>query len=201
MSPSPSTETAENLDSPPTPSPILAPPAPSTSRLFAPIPSSSRTPEDSSTPSPSPTDGPDGPSSSTERPADPLSGPASPSDTPSTGKGLKLSKAGLRAGIGTLFRQTTRLFAAVVAIEAEREYGVWEPDPDDIDDVAHPTTNLIYRRLPDDAKGGDLIDLLALALAIGAYMQKNLQRRAVVRTHLRMQAEQGIDVTGGEQQG
>lgn len=190
MSLSQSAKDAENLDSSPSPSPMST-----TSRLFAPIPSSSPSPEDSP-PSQSQSPGPDALRSSTDAPADPSSGLAEPSDTPSTGSGVKLSKAGLRAALGTGFRQACRVLAGFVAIEQERELGVWVPDDEDVADVSRPATNIVYRRLPDDAKGGDVIDLFALGLAVAAYLGKNLQRRAVVRAHLRMQAEQGIDLSG-----
>ena len=184
MSPSPSTQDGESLDSSPSPKPST------TSRLFAPIPSSSPSPQDSS-PSPSQSAGPDAPPSWTDEPGAPLSGPAEPSDTPSTGSSVKLSKAGLRTALGTGFRQFCRVLAGFVAIEEERELGVWVPDEEDVADVSRPATNIVYRRLPDDAKGGDVIDLFALGLAVAAYLGKNLQRRAVVRTQLRLQAEQG----------
>lgn len=193
MSLSPVTpDTAESPESPPSPSPTPA----KVSRLFAPIPSSSPSPEDSSSPSPSQNGAPDAPPWSTDAPADPSSGPDAPGDTPSTGSGVKLSKAGLRAALGTGFRQACRVLAGFVAIEEERELGVWTPDEEDIADVSRPATNIVYRRLPDDAKGGDVIDLFALGLALAAYLGKNLQRRAIVRTHLQMQAEQGIDMSG-----
>jgi hypothetical protein len=188
MSLSPSTPDAENLDSSPSPQST-------TSRLFAPIPSSSPSPQDSS-PSPSQSPGPDAPPWSTDAPDVPSSGPAEPSDTPSTGSSVKLSKAGLRAALGSGFRQACRVLAGFVAVEEERELGVWAPDDEDVADVSRPATNIVYRRLPDDAKGGDVIDLFALGLAVAAYLGKNLQRRAVVRAHLRMQAEQGINLSG-----
>jgi hypothetical protein len=187
MSLSPSAQDAENPESSPSPSPV--PPAKST--LFAPMPSSFPSPEDSS-PSPSPTPGPETPPSWTDAPADPSSGPGEPGDTPSTGSAVKLSKNGLRAALGSGFRQACRVLAGFVAIEEERALGVWVPDDEDVADVSRPATNIVYRRLPDDAKSGDVIDLFALGLAVAAYLGKNLQRRAIVRTHLRLQAEQGI---------
>lgn len=198
MSPSRSTQDAENLADPtPSPSPD---PEPSTRRLFAPMPSSSPSPDPSSPPSPSPSHDPEQASSWTAGPADPLSGPVESGDTPSTGSGPKLSKAGLKAALGMGFRQASKVLAAFVAIEEERALGVWTPDPEDVEDVARPATNIVYRRLPDDAKSGDVIDLFALGTALVAYFAKNLQRRAQVRTHLALQAQQGIDVTGGDTQ-
>lgn len=194
MSLNPATpESAESPESPQNPSP--APPS-RISRLFAPIPSSSPSPEESSSPNPSPTGGPDAPPWSTDAPADQPSGLDEPSGTPSNGKGLKLSKQTLRSAVGFGFRQFTKMLASVVAIEQERELGVWAPDDEDIEDVARPATNLVYRRLPDDAKSGDVIDVLMLGTALVAYFAKNLQRRAQVRTVLRLQAEQGIDMSG-----
>lgn len=187
MSPSRSTNSAENPDSPSSPTP-----APSTtSRLFAPIASPPIPETDHSGPSPSPSE--DSPGWSTEGPADPYSSdPGEPSGIPSTGKAdLKVSKAGLRSAVGTGFRSLCRAAAAFVATEQEREYGVWTPDDEDVADVARPATNIIYRRLPDEAKGGDIIDLFALGLALVGYLGKNLQLRAQVRALTQLQAVQG----------
>jgi hypothetical protein len=58
----------------------------------------------------------------------------------------------------------------------------------------------VYRRLPDDAKGGDVIDLFALGLAVVGYVGKALARRAELRTVMQLQEAAGIDVTNGEVQ-
>jgi hypothetical protein len=118
--------------------------------------------------------------------------PAESSDTPSTGKAPKLSKAGLRVGLGIGFRQLCKVAAAFIADQEQREAGVWTPDQEDVADVAEPAANLVYRRLPDDAKSGDLIDLFALGTALVAYVAKNLQHRAELRTLRQLQAAQGI---------
>jgi hypothetical protein len=131
---------------------------------------------------------------STSDPSGPSPSAAEPGDTPSTGKGLTLSKAGLRTVVGTTFRQTTRLLAAVVADQQERELGVWAPDAEDIDDVSKPAANIIYRRLPDDAKGGDVIDLIALGLALIGYLAKSFGMRAHVRAIRQQQEAAGITV-------
>lgn len=199
MSPSPSTQvTAESPESPPTPSPVPSQVKAAASRLFAPMPSSSSPTPESGDPSLSQSPGEEPPTWSTHGPSDLSSDLGEPSDTPSTGKGLKLSKAGLRAGVGATFRQVCKLAGSVLATQYERELGVWVPDSEDVDDVARPATSIIYRRIPDDAKGGDVIDLIALGLALLAYVGKSTSKRAEVRAYAEFQATQGIDVTGGE---
>jgi hypothetical protein len=161
--------------------------------------SSSTSPEESPLPSQPLADADAAPSWSTDEPTvHSLSAESGPGDTPSTGKGLTLSKAGLRTVVGTTFRQTTRLLAAVVADQQERELGVWAPDAEDIDDVSKPAANLIYRRLPDEAKGGDVIDLIALGLALVGYLAKSLGMRAQVRAIRQQQEAAGITVTDAE---
>jgi hypothetical protein len=85
------------------------------------------------------------------------------------------------------------MVAAFVAIEEERAAGVWEPDEDDVQDVTRPATNILYRRLPDEAKGGDAVDLIALGLALVGYVGKNLHKRARVRTSIALQAQQAAE--------
>lgn len=198
MSPSRSaSSTAESPESPssPTPSPTPAP-ATSASSLFAPIPSSPRSSSETDA-SPNQPPAADEATWSTAAPADPYSSaPDAPSDTPSTGSDLRVSKAGLRTAIGSGFRSVCRVVAAFVADEEERQLGVWAPDDEDVQDVARPATNIVYRRLPDEARGGDVIDLMALALALAGYVGKSLSRRAQVRMIRNLQAQQGIDVPG-----
>jgi len=200
MSPSRSASSTENPEStsplpPPTPAP-----ATSSSSLFTPTPSPSPSSWETSEPNLSQPPA-DAPSWSTSAPGDPSSSDHdASSDTPSTGSGVKVSKAGLRAAVGTGFRQACRMLSAFVAIEEERAAGVWEPDVEDIADVSKPAANIIYRRLPDEAKGGDVVDLLALGMAVVGYVAKNLSHRARVRSILALQAQQGIDVPQGETQ-
>ena len=70
------------------------------------------------------------------------------------------------------------------------------PDEEDVQDVARPASNIVYRRLPDEAKGGDVIDVLMLSLALVGYVAKTLQQRAELRTALALHAAQGMDPTG-----
>ncbi|WP_158761731.1 hypothetical protein [Streptomyces sp. NRRL S-146] len=118
--------------------------------------------------------------------------PGESSDTPSSGSGVKLSKAGLRAALGVGFRQVCRTVASFVADQDQREAGLWTPDDDDVKDVSTPAANIVYRRLPDEAKGGDVIDLFALGLALVGYVGKNLALRAELRTLRQLQEAQGI---------
>jgi hypothetical protein len=193
MSPSRSAKAAESPDSPSS-SPFLAPPDPETraSSLFAPIPSS---PPSNSETSDSPSLPPQetGTWSSVDSPPEPLA-PAESSDTPSTGKGLKLSKAGLRTGIGAGFKQACKLAASFLATELERVNEVWVPDVEDVQDVAAPAANMIYRRLPDDAKHGDLIDLMVLGAALVGYVGKVAARRRELRAVLAQQEPQDVRV-------
>lgn len=196
MSPSRSADEA-SPDYPPRTSPI---PPSRVSPLFqapaTPEPrSSSPSPQDSPAPSPSPSDAVAAPSWSTDAPDDPIGlSAAEPSDTPSTGKGFNVSKAGLKAGVGAGFRQLCKLVGAFVGTQLEREYDVWKPDAEDVEDVARPATSIIYRRLPDDAKSGDVIDLLAVAFAVVGYLGKSMARRAELRAVLAHQEAQGINV-------
>lgn len=197
MSPNPS-RTADSPSSPISPTPPTK-----VSPLFM-SPQSSTSPEPlhpSSTSGPSPSMAEAGAdlSSSTVALDDlPSVEPPESSDTPSIAKGVKLSKAGLRTGLGTGFRQICKLVAAFIADQEERELGLWQPDPDDVDDIAAPAANIVYRRLPDEARGGDVIDIMALGLAVAGYVGKNLQHRAQIRAVRRLQAAQGITVEAGD---
>lgn len=195
MSPSRSAEP----ESPDSPSPIPPPRSP----LFkapttSPSPSqTSSSPSPEATPSPTldPLDADEAaPSWSTDAPSAPDPSGAEPGDIRSTGRELRLSKAGLKAAVGTGFRQVCRAVAAFVADEEERALGVFTPDAEDVEDVARPAANIVYRRLPDQAKGGDVIDIMALGLALVGYLGKSLGRRAQLRTVRQLQEAQGITV-------
>jgi hypothetical protein len=171
---------------PTTGSPLFVQP----SRILEPTPRS-LTPESSQHESP---DQPQAEASwSTDAPES-VSGPApdESSGTPFSGSGVKLSKAGLRAGLGVGFRQVCKVVAAFIADQEQREAGLWTPDGEDVHDVSAPAANIVYRRLPDDAKGGDVIDLFALGLALVGYVGKNLALRAQLRTERQLQEAQGI---------
>lgn len=118
--------------------------------------------------------------------------PAEPSDTPSSGSGVKLSKAGLRAGLGAGFKSVCKAVAGFIADQEQRDAGLWIPDDEDVHDVAAPAANIVYRRLPDEAKGGDVIDIMALGLALVGYVGKNLALRAQLRTARQLQEAQGV---------
>lgn len=187
------TRAEESPDSPSSESP--KPPLPRRTSLFAPIPSpppAGLVP--GATPSPQEEPGADW---STSEPSDRSDAPAESSATPSTGD-LKVSKAGIRAAIGQGFRTGCRMFASFAASQEEREHGVWVPDDEDVQEVSKPAANIVYRRLPDEAKGGDLIDLVSLGLAVVGYVAKNLQKRAEVRTLYALQAAAGGDAPAEE---
>jgi hypothetical protein len=200
MSPSPS-EVTENPAPPTSPTP----PSPLTmaGRLFSGLrpptsPDSAPSPSSTSDPSPSPNrpdDADEAPISSTDAPPAETGPQAEPSGILSIGKAGRVSKAGLRTAIGGGVRRLCRLVAVYAATEEERNFGVWQPDPEDIEDIAEPAANLVYRRVPEEARGGDILDLFQLGLAVAGYVGKNLQRRAQLRTALNLQAAQGINVT------
>lgn len=194
MSLNPSVE-PESPDSPNNPSP---PPAPPRNRLFASLrptqppesaPSPSSSPE--TTPSPSPDVETGAPIWSTAAPADPQPPEDASSGTLSIGKSGRVSKAGLRVAVGGGFRRLCRLVAVFAADDVERSVGLWIPDDDDVTDIAEPAANLIYRRVPEEARGGDVLDLFQLGLALAGYVGKQLQARAVIRTHRAMAAAAG----------
>jgi hypothetical protein len=153
-----------------------------------PPPSPSSPTEDSLPPSPSPSQAE--PSWSTAAADSPSAEPDDPSGIRSTGKGLKLSKAGLRAVIGTGFRKVCGVAAAILAAEEERL--AWAPDTEDVEDVANPATSLLYRRIPDEARGGDVIDLIALALALAGYLGKSAAAAKQHRTMRQLQEQAGV---------
>lgn len=195
MSPSPGTKSVESPSSPtppPTASPLFMPPPSSTSPEQPP-------PSSTSEPTPSQPLRPYGEVNwSTDEPESQYGPePIESGDTPSIPKGVKLSKAGLRTGIGTGFRQVCKLVAAYLADEEEREFGVWTPDRDDVEDIAVPAANIVYRRLPDEARGGDLIDIVALGLALAGYVGKNLKHKQRIRAVRQLQEAQGITVEAG----
>jgi hypothetical protein len=75
----------------------------------------------------------------------------------------------------------TGALATIAADEVEKEYGLWRADPDDVEGIAAPAARLVYRRLPDEAKGTDALDIFQLGLAVAGYLAKQLHRRAALR--------------------
>ena len=190
-------------DSPNLPSPT--PPMTMTSRLFAgfrptssmaPSPSSTTEEETAETPNPRPDDDTAAPTWSTAAPSAAPPEQTEPGGILSIGKSGRVSKAGLRTAIGGGVRRLCRLVAVLAADEEDRALGLWAPDPEDIEDIAEPAANLVYRRVPEEARGGDALDLIQLALAVAGYVGKNIQRRSVIRAH-RLAAQ----VAGEEPQG
>ena len=191
-------------DSPHLPSPT--PPMTMANRLFAnfrptsssSVPSPSSTTEETATETPNPLPGDDtaAPTWSTDAPSAAPPPEAEPSGILSIGRSGRVSKAGIRTAIGGGVRRLCRLVAVFAADEEERALGLWAPDPEDIEDIAEPAANLVYRRVPEEARGGDALDLIQLALAVAGYVGKNVQRRSLIRAH-RLAAQ----VAGEEPQG
>jgi hypothetical protein len=182
MSPSPSTDEASPSSptsvpnalflQPKTPPPTATPDS-SLQTSPGPYPSSSSSPSPS--PGPSPADA--GPIWSPDADAAPIDRPSESSDTPSTG-GSPVSKAGLKAVIGSAVKTVTNAVAVIASDSYEQEYGLWRADADDIEGIAAPASRILYRRLPDEAKGTDTLDLFGMALAVAGYLAKHLRLKA-----------------------
>ena len=167
-------------------SPKSSPTSLPTSSLFLPPAPS---PSSMSNPQPSPPQGPDvdaGQSWFTDSEASGISDPSdAPSDTPSAGsKPSPVSKAGLRAVVGQAVRTITNAVAAIAASEAERGHDLWRADADDVDGISAPASRIVYRRLPEEARDSDALDLFGVALALAAYLAKNLRAKAAIRAEL-----------------
>jgi len=78
-------------------------------------------------------------------------------------------------------RTITNAVAAIAADATEREFGLWRAGSGDIDGMSAPASRILWRRLPDEAKESDTVDLIGLALAVAAYVGKNLALRTAVR--------------------
>lgn len=183
MSPSPSAPDAESPNSPTTTAPSPPPAPPATSGLFlppkgpaAPLPPPSPS---SSTSDPSPKSAFDdvaGPSWSADFAGSEATSPSrdESSDTPSTGS-LTVSRAGLRAAIGQGLRTVTRVVSRIAARSPEeQQFGVWKADHEDVEAISTPAARVIWRRLPEEARSSDTVDLVVLALAVIGYVAKNV---------------------------
>lgn len=181
MSPSRSAD-AVSPDSPSSTSPT-SPSSVPTSALFLPPSPSSSTPPSPSPSSPPPAEPDAAPSWSPDSEASATADlPDESSGTPSTdGPKSLVSKAGLRAVMVRAVDIVTGTVSTIAADATEREYGLWRADDDDQEGIAAPASRLVYRRLPDEAKNSDVLDLFSLALAVGGYLAKNLRLRAQLR--------------------
>lgn len=204
MSPSPSADAA-SPDSPKSLSPTTGPAAIPTSRLFrqptgpaAPLPPpplSSSTTESPSSPRPDVAS--EEPAWSNDFVDSATSGPSESSDTPSTGSGISVSKAGLRAAIGRGIRTVTGVVNRIASTPLEADFDVWRADDEDVRDISDPASRVIWRRVPAEARTGDMVDLVVLGLALIGYVAKSVDRRAMVR-QMQAAAEQAPagDVAG-----
>lgn len=192
MSRSPSEETPESPDSP------KSPPTPFTttgSRLFAAVRSSMTPPEPSPSSTTDPTPSPNqplddagaDPSWSTDEPLLRTDPQPDSGGILSIGRSGKVSRAGLRTAIGGGLRRVCKLVAVLAADEEERAIGLWRADDEDVQDIAEPAASLIYRRLPDAARGSDAMDLFQLGLGLLGYLGKNIKLRGEIRTRRHLQ--------------
>ena len=110
--------------------------------------------------------------------------PATPSPT---------TKAGIRAVCRQAIKTVTGLASGFLTRDQEEaDHGLWVADEDDLTDISNPASRLIYRALPEDAKGGsNPIDLLQLGVAIAGYVAKNLQIRSRIRAQYQLDQADG----------
>lgn len=134
------------------------------------------------------------PPSSNPSPSD-LAGAVSesPSGTPSTpgdskpADPPKLTRRALRGYASKAIVSAGRFAQSLLTAResAERAEGVWLPDEEDVRDMADPVAGLVSRKLPAKLGGAaanpDVEDGIALALALFAYVGKQLERRAEIR--------------------
>jgi hypothetical protein len=186
MSPSPSAPDVESPSSPTSPSPAPLP----SSGLFLPPkgPAALLPPPSPSSSTSSPADSPSLQSDAGEAP--PWSGGYADSEatseslpgnsgTPSTGS--PVSRAGLRSVLRGAVRTVTNAVASIAADASEQQYGLWRADRDDVDGMSEPAARILYRKLPEEARDSDALDLFGLGLALAAYIGKNLKRKAALR--------------------
>lgn len=186
MSLNPSADAASPASPTSVPNPLFLPPKPNPLAIQQNPDSSPQTPPSSSTgptsslsplPSPSPADA--GPSWSPAADEAPAGQPSGSGDTPSTGN--PVTKAGIRTAVGSAVRSVTNLVASIAATAAEQEFGLWRAEEEDVDALAAPASRILYRRLPEEAKGSDTVDLFTLGLALIGYVGKQLHRKAAIR--------------------
>lgn len=187
------TNRARSSNRKPTPAPHPAPePAAEspTSPLFL------QPPEDQAEPMPAATmtedSSPLPPSSSSSPNADAGAVSASPFGTPSTADPSakpapkKLTRAALRGYATKAVAFAGGLVAAALTKPdtIERAAGLWVPDEDDVRDISDPVAGLVSRRMPSKVAGAmnpDVEDAFVLALALAAYIGKQIQRAAELR--------------------
>lgn len=68
------------------------------------------------------------------------------------------------------------------ANSAEREYGLWIPDTEDVAEMADPLAGIASRRMPEGTDNPDAVDIGRLISAVGGYIGKQLRRRAELRS-------------------
>jgi hypothetical protein len=94
---------------------------------------------------------------------------------------------------GQAVKTLTGLVASFITTEEEKDYELWRADEDDIESISAPASRIIWRRLPDDAKGSDTIDLLQLTLGIAGYLGKNLKTQREIRRAAELDQAAGED--------
>jgi len=113
---------------------------------------------------------------------------ADPSEKADPGlpKQKRFTKAALRGYATKAVKYAGALVAGALTHpdSIERAAGLWQLDDDDVRDISDPVAGLVARRMPSKAGGAlnpDVEDGFMLALALAAYVGKQLQRKAELR--------------------
>lgn len=186
----------------PAPTPEVAEAAVPTSPLFMqpehPEPMPEATTEDSS-PLPPPL--------SSNDPSGPIAADSgSPFGTPSTADPAakpaprRITRASVRKYAGIAVAMVLGYVAETLTKPdtIERQNRLWEPDEEDVLDMADPVAGLVARRIPQSAGAAlnpDVEDGFMLALALSKYLGKQWQRRQAIKAAL---AAQPADMTADD---
>lgn len=171
----------------PTDSPSSSPPQDRPSPLFL--------PPDPTIPEPTPTPAPEevvgaGPAVADEMPA--LAEPSSSAPRSTIDR-----KAVRRATLAAVRAITTQLNRALPRDEVEQAAGLWLADEEDEQGIAEPMANMAIRRDPAGAIANpDLLDIVALGIAVASYVTKQLHTRRELRA-LKQAGRVYLDEGGG----
>ncbi|NUP79733.1 MAG: hypothetical protein HOV96_19530 [Nonomuraea sp.] len=141
-------------------------------------------------------------------PSSPAAAPDSPFGTPSTADPSakkadpprRITRASVRKYAGIAVAMVLGYVADTLTKpdSIERHAGMWQPDDEDLTDMADPVAGLVARRIPQSAGkviNPDVEDGLVLALALTKYLGKQWQRRQAIKAAL---AAQPVDLTAGD---
>lgn len=156
-----------------------------------------------------PADPQDLPPWSSSDPSSPVAAPDSPFGTPSTADPnaktnptppKRITRASVRKYAGIAVAMVLGYVAETLTKPdtIERQNNLWQPDDEDVKDMADPVAGLVARRIPQSAgkvMNPDVEDGFVLAFAFAKYVGKQWQRRQAIKAVL---AAQPADMTAGD---